>query len=101
MTSTPERAHNNGGARSGVARPEGGAGTRYTLSLSFKDGYGTSVQRRVTRDSEADAIDAARRWLRLHCNTAPGFGRHFDQWSVAHMHPTRGHIIIAAGDLDS
>lgn len=74
---------------------------RYLLSLSFQDGYGLPAQRWVERDSLNEAQDAASRWLRLHHNTSAVFGRRYDQWSVAHMTPCRGVVIIATGHLNA
>lgn len=56
---------------------------QYLISLTAQGRRDRVSQRYVHRDTLADAVDAARRMLRLHRNTTPPALRMFDRWVIA------------------
>jgi hypothetical protein len=73
----------------------------YTLQLGRKDGQGESVHRRIPRDTNADAVDAAIRWLRLVRRTTPEGMLAPDRWDVWTSNGTAHAVLVATGDLES
>lgn len=69
----------------------------YVTSLSHSDGKGIPIQRTRWWAEDADAIDAAKRWLRLHRNVTRTLPRSFDTWTVARSDLRVGARIIATG----
>lgn len=69
----------------------------YRLRLYHGDRPDLNVDRTLFRDSDAEAIDAAQRWLSLHRRTTPAL-KPFDHWSVFIV-DGRNHLprIVASG----
>lgn len=70
---------------------------RYLITLSFADGKGMSYSRSVLRRDQSEAIDAAKRMLRLSRNTCPPGMRPFDTWKVSEPVPPGKYWPVAAG----
>jgi hypothetical protein len=65
--------------------PLGGIDMRaWLLTLYHADRPDLRVRRVIWRDHQAEAIDGAIRWLRLHRRTSPA-RKPFDTWSVSTM----------------
>lgn len=70
---------------------------RFILRLSYVDGHGIPTERDINRPTQAEAIDAAQRWLRLTRNTAGPYARQYNTWSVLIPNEERGVTVIAEG----
>jgi hypothetical protein len=84
----------------GPAEDVGSSPQHYHICLFRDDRLMTPVVRIVVRDSDDDAVESARRWLRLVRRTNAGQPRLPDRWSVARATATTLPRIIASGSAD-
>lgn len=73
---------------------------RYLITLSHSRKPGSWVQRWVTRDSDDDAVESAKRLIRLKHRAAGGAIAPYDMWTVAKWSGTGPTKRVAHGTLE-
>lgn len=72
----------------------------YLCTLSDSTKCLPTLRRVKIRDSQAEAVDAAVRWLRLARRINPAAACQYDRWTVAVLDDLKGWLIVATGGPD-
>lgn len=73
------------------------AAVSYLIKLSFSDNHGTPWNVTRVRETDDEAIDTAKRALRLHRRVCDHMPEAYDTWTVSKPDHKTGYRIVATG----